>query len=474
LRFVCPDGRQFLLRTSNEKELNEWISRINYASAFKSTGVQMRALGMSDKDVELTGVAAATSHLHDMQYQRRSAHKVHSWDGEAAHDLMDMLSGSNDSFTQKPPARRVTMVTGRYDMDLDVPIAPEIEGAHQFKVTFDHVKAELAAGNWSSSDESSEAEDMRTRDLDSIVPGKSPPARSDSLPLPSRSQIVQSKVYDLESRIAAVQSSLDTDMRFVRNVAILTPFQKATRDRLQAAVQNVSKRIMQLRIDLSKLTCHQHVLSGDLAAERRDMHTAKDLAFRAAAETLQSRRGTNVPQMTLSFHDKDGTTSPQPIQSKPETPSHRPESSIADSFHSALDFGPDWSASDDLATSSFLDVSYIFESPSLSTPATPIGIYGSSGSFPFPDSDPHPESGARDLDLGHTPSSPGDKDTVVIAHEKFCTALDKLEETEECEEWNKTRAAKRVSLVRVPSDIRPSSRFAKQSHQANIEEDTCS
>jgi len=424
----------------------------------------MRALGMSDKDVELTGVAAATSHLHDMQYQRRSTHTIHSWDGEAAHDLMDMLSGGNDSLSPKPLARRVTIITGRNDMDLDVPTAPEIEGAHQFKVTFDQVKAELAMGNWSSSEEFSELDDKpRSRSLDSIVPGKPLPTRSDSLPLPSRSQIIQSKIHELEASIAAVQSSLDSDMRFVRNLAILTPFQKATRDRLQAAVQNVSKRIMQSRIDLTKLTCHRDVLSGDLAAERRDMHMEKDLAFRAAAETLQSRRETKVPQMTSSFHDEDDTASPQPLQHEPETPSHRPDSSLADSFHSALDFGQDWSVSDDMTASSFLDISYIFDSPILSTSITPAR--GSSGSFPFPDIGSN-QSGA-------VTSEPLPPDAIGITHEKFYTASDALDEAEQCEEWNKTRAAKRVSLVRVPSDIRPSSRFVKQPH-TYIEEGTSS
>jgi hypothetical protein len=432
----------------------------------------MRALGMSDKDMELTGVAAATSHLHDMQHQRRSEHKVHSWDGETAHDLMDMLSGSNEPLTKKQQSvRRVTMVSGQNDMDLDVPIAPEIEGAHQFKVTFDHVKAELAAGNWSSSDESSDAEDKpRPRSLDSIAVRRAVPVRNDSLPLPSRSQIVQSKISDLESRIVAAESSLDADMRFVRNVAIMTPFQKTTRDRLQAAVQNVSKRIMQMRIDLIKLTCHRDVLSGDLAAERRNMHMAKDLAFRAAAETLQSRRGTHVPMMTLSFHDDPGAASLQSPQNKPETPLRRPESSIAESFHSALDFGPEWSISDDITTLSFLDGAYILDSSCLSTPITPAGIHGSHGAFPFPETYSNPECGSRHLD--HTPSSLGGKEVFNNTHERFYTASNALEGAEECEEWNKTRAAKRVSLVRVPSDIRPSTRFVKQSHQANIKEDS--
>jgi len=464
LRFIAADGRQFFLRTSNEKELNEWISRINYASAFKTTGVSMRALGMSDKDMELTGVAAATSHLHDMQYQRRSAHKIRSWDGEAAHDLMDMLSGGNEPFAKKQPAiRRVTMVASRNNMDLDVPIAPAIEGAHQFKVTFDQVKAELAAGNWSSEEESSETEDKpRARSLDSSAPVRSVPPRNNSIPLPSRSQIIQSKIRDLELSITSAETSLDIDMRFARNMAILTPFQRATRHRLQAAVQNVSKRVMQMRINLTKLRCHRDILSGDLAAERRNMHTAKDLAFRAATETLQSRRNTNVPQMTLSFPAEATIT--QFFQHKPEISSHR-ESSTVESFHSALDFGPDWSVSDDITTSSFLDTSNHLDSPSLSTPITPVGIHGSSESFPFLGTDSNPENA---YDSDRIQSLVG-KDTVDIIHEKFYTAPD---EVEQCEDWNKTRAAKRVSLVRVPSDIQPSSRFVKQSHHASIEEDT--
>jgi hypothetical protein len=448
--------------------MDQWISHINYASAFKSSGIRMRALGLSDKDMELTGVAAATSHLHDMQYQRQSTHQVHSWDGEAAHDLMDMLSGDNEPFAKKQPAvRRVTMVTSRNDMDLDAPIAPETEGAHQFKVTFDRVKAELAAGNWSSSDESSDAEDNpRAPSLDSTASGRSAPVRRDSLPLPSRSQIIQSKVHDLQLKIIATELSLDTDMRFIRNVAILTPFRKVTRDRLQVAVQNVSKRIMRIRIELIKMKCHRDILSGDLAAERRDMHLAKDLAFRAATETLQSRHSTNVPQMTLSFHDEAGTTSPRSLQHIPEKSLRRPESSIADSFHSALDFGPDWSASDDIATSSILDASHSFDNPGLSTPITPTGINQSSTSFPFPETDSNTESSGRESN--RIQPHPVDKDTIRTTHEKFYTALDVSEDAEECEDWNKTRAAKRVSLVRVPSDIRPSGRFVKH---ANIEED---
>ncbi|KAF7966779.1 hypothetical protein HWV62_37033 [Athelia sp. TMB] len=427
LRFVSSDGRQFLLRTSDETELNEWVSRINYASAFKSAGVRMRALGMSGKDVELTGVAAATSHLRDMQIHAHTNHKAHSWDGDAALDLMGMLSGPPPS--PKPPAaRKVTILSGRNDMDLDAPTAPELDGAYQFKLTFDQVKAELAAGNWES-DESSDADHaLKKHDIHPAV------AVAQDSPLPTRSQIIQSKIRDLDSKIASAQSSLETDMRFVRNVAILTPFQKATRDRLLLAVQTVSGKVTKMRIELAKLTCHRDVLSGDLVAEQRDLHNAKDIAFRAAAQTLQSRRATTVPQMTLTFHDDSSPSSPRPFDAS----SIKPPSSIAESFHSALDFGPDWS-SENLSAATMLDTSRIFDSPSLSTPITPGGTHGSSGSFPFPNSR---SNSAHDID-----TSPGISpvESLGISHERFYTAAESTA-AEECEEWNKTRAAKRVSL----------------------------
>ena len=59
LRLSMSDGRQVLFQAPDEAQMNEWIARINYASAFKTAGIRMRSLGMSGKDIELTGKAAA-------------------------------------------------------------------------------------------------------------------------------------------------------------------------------------------------------------------------------------------------------------------------------------------------------------------------------------------------------------------------------------------------------------------------------
>ena len=458
LRLVIPDGRQFLLQTSDERELNEWISRINYASAFKSAGVRMRPLGMSGQDVQRTGVAAATSHLHDMQHQVTP--RVGNWDGNAPHVLMDMLSGDASPALKKPPlSHKVTMMSGRDDMDLEAPTVPEVDGADQFKATFDKVKAELASGLWTSSDDDCSASEGLSCVDSAMASPISTSGETENSRLPSRSQIIQSKVHDLRSKISVAQSQLDSDMRFIRNIAILTPFQRSTRDRLQIAVHGVAKRMMQVRLDIAKLICHREVLSNDLEAEGRYWHQAKKIALRAATETLQSRHHT--PRMTPSLHNGEMTASVSslpPIPQNPDTPSsRRPESSICESFHSALDFGPDWpSSSENIASSSFLSPPRLFDSPRRSSS-------GSLGFFPLPDEDDRSRGEGPNLPF-HDPmdtASPRNSDELQ-SHERFYTAHQGPEE--QAEEWDKTRCAQRVSLVRLPSDMRLSMLFERHGH----------
>jgi len=42
-RLVCPNGKQYLFRADSEHEMNDWMARINYASAFKTAGVRLRS-----------------------------------------------------------------------------------------------------------------------------------------------------------------------------------------------------------------------------------------------------------------------------------------------------------------------------------------------------------------------------------------------------------------------------------------------
>ncbi|KAF8912823.1 hypothetical protein CPB84DRAFT_1759590 [Gymnopilus junonius] len=437
-RFILPDGRQILLQAVDEKDINEWISRINYASTFKSTGVRMRPPGLSGEDALLTGVAAATSHLHDMQ-KHPDLPRPRSWDSNAPQDLMEMLSGP-------PPdrprlSRRVTMTSSNTEFDPDVPVAPEIDGAEQFKATFDRVKAHLAADSLTLSNSEVPVAEVDSDITDSPL---SSPRSFDSTNsrLPSRSHIIESKIHDLDSKIAASQTQLDCDLRLIRNIAILTPFQKSTRSRLAVVVQNIGKRVTQVRLELEKLKCHRVVLRCDLSSEGRSWNQSKRVALRVARETLRSRSRptTAIPTMTLSSFDGSSTDlSPSAFNNA----TFSPNSSTSGSFHSALDFGLGWPSSDETSLlgrqheSVRLDVS----SSALSLTSTHDAVK---------------QYDIRQRSLSLTSSSP-----------QLDSDRNDNEDEEIAEEWNRTRCAKRVSLIHVPSDIKMSVRSKASSKDSS-------
>ena len=426
LKFVLPDGRQFLLQACDKKDMNEWISRINYASAFSSAGVRMRPPELTCEDVHLTGVAAATSYLHDIQH---SHYPRLQWGPDAAHYLMDMLSVPQHG--QSWLERRATVIGNHSNLELDVPVAPEIEDAEQFKATFDGVKADLA-------DTCRHPSDKEPSGIEHILdsPCISPKSTS-SRRLPSRSHIIQSKIGDLELRITTLRAQLDADSRCIRNIAALTPFRKSTRSRLLATIQNMAKRVMQVRLDMEKLTCHRSVLHRDLTCESRLWEHSKQFALRSAKETLQSKSA--IPSMTLSLHDNQLHSDALATEQLHTTSLGRPESSIYGSFHSAVDLSLDWPSSlrdipgPSLSTSiSSLLSSQSHHSSPRSSPLSSGPIWRQSFSS---SSNSQHESGQQDRNVH--------RDHDVSSEEN----------EEQAEEWNQTRCGHRVSLVHVPSDI---------------------
>lgn len=465
-----PDGRQVLFQAPDEVQMNEWIARINYASAFKTAGVRMRSLGMSGKDIELTGKAAAASHLRDVQNRNRqpATPRVRTWGGRSSLEIeLPSRNGREPTAEQDPILGRVSTRTESVDSDSFT--SPMENPSKLFKATFDQVKEDLAAGRWQAVDEGS-LRTFRPRAMSLESSLHSPPASSssvmvdeiDQVQMSSRSRIIRSKISELETKLSVAQSQLDTDMRFVFNIAVLTPFQRATRERLQTAVQTVSKRIMQVRLDIEKLRCHRDVLARDLVAEERDWQRTKKMALRAATLTLQHHDIQPVPRMTLSVFLDDVEQSIPRTESPTPSPMalHRPESSAAESFHSALDYNSDY---DDLRDTS-MDTS---RSPT--TPSTPKHA----GMNLSAEVDPQDRLLATPLTTESSLDSSSSNRSVnnEHGHSKYATAPEIPEE--EAEEWNKTRAAKRVSLVKLPSDIRMSVLFGKheQNHREVIPED---
>jgi hypothetical protein len=377
----------------------------------------MRAPGMSGKDVELMGVAAAASHLQDIQGASSDSQnsRISAW-SRSSDDFIDRLSSSpNASYTI---SRSSTIINGHEDMDLDVPSAHDSVGAHQLKATFHQVKADLAAGRWTPPGTPIARPDGRPRahSLECAVQPSlaSFPEDSECNRVSVRTQVIQAKLAELDLKIHSLQLQEESDLRLLRNIAALTPFQRATRGRLGMIVLQTSRRIQTTRVVLGIHLCHKEVLSNDLIAQEREWRRAKTIALKAATLTLQSQPEPSIPPILPPPLG-------QPMINDSPKGLHPPESSIAESFHSALDF--DWRVS---ATEEWLDSPIVSVRNSTPTDA------------------PRPLSPARTADGTATPE-PGS------SHETSNTPQEELDE--EAEQWDKTRAAKRVSLVRMPSTL---------------------
>ena len=405
--------------------MNSWVSYINYASAFKTTGVSMRAPGMSGKDVELMGVAAAASHLQDAQCA--------SFDSQTSRvcarnrnsdDFIDRLSSSSTAPSAVSGSQRSKIVNGRGDMDLDVPGAQDSVGVHQLRATFHEVKADLAAGRWSPTDAPIARPDGRPRahSLQCAVrpPAASFPEESESNRLYIRTRDIQAMIGELDSKIIASQLQEESDLRLLRNIAVLTPFQRATRQRLGMIVLQTSKRIQKARLELGMWLCHKEVLSDDLVAQDREWRRTKTIALKAATDTLQSRCEPSISRALPPRVDQPLADPSNRLH--PSDSLHPPESSVAETFYSALDF----------------DCSAIEEGlDSLDSPI--VSVRNST-----PTDTPRPFSPARTNDGVTTPEPRPSNERSNTPEE---------EPDEEAEEWDKTRAAKRVSLVRMPSTL---------------------
>lgn len=445
-RLALADGRHILFQASSELEVNQWVSRINYASAFKSAGIRMRPPGMTGREVTLTGVAAAQSHLQDLRVVQQTPPKIRSWGSQCS---LIRATQSTDEITAEDTVERSNPeeFEAQHDITHEVPTVREIEGASQFKATFDKVKAQLAAARLSLGDQSLASNDAS----DAVVPfpGHRASLTADSNPFPqsNRTILLQSTISDLEDRICVAQPLLETKLHFARNIAILTPFQRSTRERLEDAVQNVAKQISQLRLEMSRLICHRNVLLNDVAAEERGFKQAATIALNAAMDTLQSR-GQCIPE-PMSSPDGGSLDVSLPLPSSKAIPSSL-GSSIDDSFQSALDFGPDWPTNYTFSVTNVLETPRITDSPVTE---------GEGSGYPFLEADTSlsesrtAHSIRSSLELSVQESAPHS------VHEKFYTAQESPEE--QAEEWNKTRAAKRVSLVKLPPDIRLSAMFGK-------------
>lgn len=435
-RLVLPKGRQYLMQVLDEHELNEWIARVNYASAFRTAGLRMRTTGLSGRDVELTGIAAANSHVRETvfwQQQVGSPSAVHNWnspDGSLpSATLIDTDTDEEPPFSASPssgprPKRLLPVSRSTARVDLESPGTSVHEEAEQMKVAFEDVKAELASlplltdspegelsrKNTNRSYKSNSAEKLSTSER------RSHEMDSHRDRVSSRGNVIRLKVEELEKRISALYQQLESDLRHARNLAILAPFQQATRNRLQEQVLILAKRVAQERLELTKLRCHHEVLHKDFVSDERQRYKTTRAALKIATATLKTRLGEPPSKTTrISNEVKEASLSQQLRQN-----------SFASSSSSNQGSGT---------------------------------INGLVSPLEPPELTPRRQNN-RSLPAAELPGGPQDLQGFDL--EEPSSAFEKSfqdskqRSSEQAEEWNKTKAAKRVSLVTLhPDSLKP-------------------
>lgn len=434
-----PTGRQQLMQAANEQDMNEWIARINYASALKSAGVRVRELVMNAEESRATGVAAAVSHVRD-----RRLGKVPTPPTTASpwtDDQEGQPQNPQGTVSSRTSENRSNVSS---EVELDAVVEATDGG---MKDTFDNIKAELAASHHNTFPRSGLAPPRQGGYRAMSLGGQRPSPSLSSLGInedgtrtrmTTRAEVVTSKITDLDSKINTTQLHLQNEVRVARNFAVLAPFQQATRTRIRFAVEALARRIQVVRMDMAKMACHRSILVDDLAAEEKEREHLRTVALEAARQQLLL----SVPRMTLSVHDDVPEEDVQP-ERRPSPAGSEVSASAAWSFHSGTDY-PD-PAEDPTLTADRNNTS--LTTPEIETEQLAL--------TPPRKSDnslrPRPSFAASSRSGVSRASSSGNVNNATTTEPVSNSAAATEEETEEqAEAWHATRAGRRVSLVQLP------------------------
>ena len=263
-----------------------------------------------------------------------------------------------------------------------------------------------------------------------------------------------------------VSQRLRAHIRTARNLAVLTPFQKSTRDRIAASIPPLAHRIRQDRLQIVKLQVYILILRQDHDLEQREWARLRHVALQAAAKSLRDGVGgviedvpvkedSNIPTLSLSSTEDEeeeplgfATSAgelPIIIRRSSDDQVHRPAASRRASASSYASVTPSsrptlrQTSSDMLSAT---DATYergiesrdlsLFDESSNGRQSTPV-TFESSGVN---------DKSKRSLSIPRRRTS--------ISKGLGVRSEDQNISGDEAEDWQNTRAARRVSLANLP------------------------
>jgi hypothetical protein len=254
-----------------------------------------------------------------------------------------------------------------------------------------------------------------------------------------------------------IETSLSANLLLARNLAILTPFQKTTRDRITLTLPSLAAKIRADRLQLAKIGLWVSVLESDLERERREYSRVRHVALQAAAKSLRDPLGVKGVVEAVNQDSSEGESVPIPILSLPE---QRPEEDAGYKFGTSPGELPVIirRQSDEFGRPTGFRTSgpnppQIGQRPKLGRQVSdssteirrPVFQRSSSDYLKAVDGENGQSGDSRN-------STPPMMFTLSDVEEKEEERKRKSWD-EEPEDWQNTRAARRVSLANIPGDV---------------------
>lgn len=440
-RLVMPHNHQYLLSAPDEREMNRWIALVNHAAAFKTAGLRMRGAVMNKDQAVLAGAAAAASHKRETQTQGRpSTPSLHVTPTTSTTTTTTTITTPKKAVFGDSTSSHTTPVTPKSDTlkvadqdplkaatDVDAAEDAIVDEGEQLEEVFDVVKAELAAGRGAAGTGTGVIRKPRPSSAASNHSASSTVAQN------KRAAAFRTQLDRLSTKRQAHAAQLASHQLIARNLAILTPFQKATRDRIAAALPSLATQVRDDRLQLVRYDCWISILQQELDKEQQEWARVRHVALQAAAKSLKDPKG--VKAVVDDVND--------------DVPHELPRLSLPDSTESGS------------TTTSYSPVSPL-EAFGVGSPGElPVVMRRSSdaaqaqaqrSSSPFLSSSPNKRDHLRYGESPRNRSPPTGRSTPLMfnlseSEDNGTSAPSRNDE--QAEDWQKTRAAKRVSLASV-------------------------
>ncbi|PWN54402.1 hypothetical protein IE53DRAFT_158089 [Violaceomyces palustris] len=276
-RLLVSEGRQYLVQAQNEDDMNDWIHKINFCASFRAVNIKIRGTDMTAPQTRsrsgTTNSKALSSEVEYSQRSRKNSLRSPSSAQRLSEDERRRNSLEKRSMGLPSTFHNLGEMEAPLGFEPHSPSWPAVPGLQDDPEQGDDEDEEAIESIASrrrreGEPRNSSSSDIRPRPT-SRASTNAPSANSVGLlqrRLAARKALVLEKIQETSVELDRVSGELEEQMRLARHFSVLTPFQRATRERIEAAAVPLSRRIKNLRLELARVESRAKILELDLAA----------------------------------------------------------------------------------------------------------------------------------------------------------------------------------------------------------------